>query len=155
MDLSLATVLDCAPTGCQVQPLDAPAPLFAHYSRLVVGRIRIQPGQLVALDRSGGAPEIVWRWFRGPVRMLADGFAVVDYRPYQAGSRCPLGVVRVPEHLLAAVAVGDEIFYNHAHDSSEGAIAAVVVDGRPADPGRIAADLFPAIEQVYAEAGGA
>jgi hypothetical protein len=151
MNLTRAIVAEATPDGCHIETLDGRA-LFARYSHLVLNRIKIRPRQLVAVDQASDGPQIVWRWFRGPVAMLADGYAVVDHRPHQARYRLPLGIVLVPEHLSDAVTVGAEVFYTtHEH----GAIAAVARDGRPADPGRIAADLFPAIEQVYAEEGGA
>jgi hypothetical protein len=46
--------------------------------------------------------------------------------------------------------VGVAPFYTYAV-----AIAVVAPGDRPADPARIAADFFPAIEQVYAEEGAA
>jgi hypothetical protein len=147
MNLTLAIVAEATPDGCHIETLDGRA-LFARYSRLVLNRIKIRPRQLVAVDEAPDGPQIVWRWFRGPVLLLADGYAVVDCRRFQPGFRYPMEIARVPEHLLDAVAVGEEAFYTHGE---EGAIAAAVQDGRPADPGRIAADLFPAIEQVYAE----
>jgi hypothetical protein len=147
MNLSLAIITEPTPEGCHIETIDGRA-LFARYSRLVLDRIKVRSQQLVVIDEAPGGPEIVWRWFRGPVLMLADGYAVVDHRPYQRGFRYPIGVTAVPDHLSDAVAVGDEVFYTTHED---GTIAAVVRDGRPADPARIAADLFPAIEQVYAE----
>jgi hypothetical protein len=150
MNLTLATVTATA-DDCQVVTLDG-RPLVARYSRLVRDRIKIRPRQLVAIDESPDGPQVVWRWFRGPVLMLADGYAVVDYRPYQPGFRYPIGVAAVPEHLSDSVTVGAEVFYSTHED---GAIIAVAHEGGLADPARIAADLFPAIEQVYAEEGGA
>lgn len=147
MILSLATVLSTSADGCQIATLDSRT-LSANYSRRVLNRIRIVPHQLVAIDSAPGVPEVVWRWFRGPVLMLVDGYAVVDYRVYQPGFRYPIGVARVPAHLRDLVAVGDEAFYT---TPEHGAIVSIVRDGRPHDPARIAADLFPAIEQVYAE----
>jgi hypothetical protein len=66
--------------------------LSARYSRRVLNRIRIVPRQLVAVDSAPGTPEVVWRWFGGPVLMLVDSYAVVDYRVYQPGFRYPIGV---------------------------------------------------------------
>lgn len=151
MNLTLAIVVETTPDGCHVESTDGRR-LFARYSRLVLNRVRVCARQLVAVDEAPATPEVAWRWFRGPVLMLADGYAVVDYRPYQPGFRYPLGVVAIPEHLGEAVAVGDEVFFTTHED---GAVAAVVREGRPADPARIAADLFPAIAQIYAERGGA
>jgi hypothetical protein len=151
MNLTLAIITETAPDGCHIETLDGRA-LFARYSHLVLNRIKIRPRQLVAVDEAPDGPQIVWRWFRGPVLMLADGYAVVDCRPYQPGFRYPIEVARVPEHLLGSVVIGAEVFYTHGED---GAIAAVVQSDRPADPARIAADLFPAIEQLYAEEAGA
>jgi hypothetical protein len=151
MNLSLATVLSVSPDGCQIETLDGRT-LSARYSSRVINRIRIVPRQLVAVDSAPDTPEVVWRWFRGPVLLLVDGYAVVDYRVYQPGFHYPISVALVPEHLRDLVAVGDEVFYTTHED---GAIAAVLRDGRPHDPAHIAADLFPAIEQVYAEGDSA
>ncbi len=151
MNLSLAIVTAVSPDGYQVETVDGRA-LLARLSQRALNRIRVVPHQLVAVDSAPATPEVVWRWFRGPVLMLADGYAVVDYRPYQPGFRYPIGVTQVPDHLRDLVAVGDEVFYT-THEN--GAIAALLRDGRPHDPARVAADLFPAIEQVYAEGDSA
>jgi hypothetical protein len=154
MNLTLAIVTAAAPDGFHVETLDGRA-LLARPSRRVQGRIRIVAHQLVVVDEAPAEPEVVWRWFRGPVLLIADGHAVVDYRPYQAGFRYPLGVVAVPAHLGDAVDVGSEVFYTHGEGGTPGAIAAVLRDGRPHDPAVIAVELFPAVEQLYAEEGGA
>ena len=109
MNLTLAIVTEAAPDGCHIETLDGRA-LFARYSHLVHSRIKIRPRQLVAIDEAPDGPQVVWRWFRGPVLLLADGYAVVDYRPYQPGFRYPIGVAAVPEHLSDSVTVGAEVF---------------------------------------------
>jgi hypothetical protein len=149
MNLSLAIVTAVAADGCHVETLDG-RPLVAGTAHLARNRVRVVASQLVALDSGPQGAEVVWRWFRGPVLMIVDGYAVVDYRPYQPGFRFPIGVAAIPEHLRDVVTVGAEVFFT-THEA--GAIAAVVREGGLVGVEQIAAELYPAIEQVFAERG--
>lgn len=150
MNLKFAVVTAARPNDCTLRWLDAPDELIARYSKAVHGRIRIVPRQLVAVDAATTPPSVMWRWFRGIVIYRRDAHVVVDNHIYQAGYRAPISVVRLPDILEVQVEVGDEVFYSL---DTHGAVIDVVGEDRqcPAHPARIAADLLPALAEVYAE----
>jgi hypothetical protein len=148
MKLELAIVLSAAPEGCRVQPLDGDRIIEAAYAAPVFGQIKIRPRQLVILDIGAAPPQVVWRWFRGPVVYRAAEQVVVDNRRHQPGYRDQISVVRVADVLETPLDVGDEVFYSLGED---GVVVDVAIDGRPAHPARLRADLFPALEDLYAE----
>jgi hypothetical protein len=148
MDLRLALVTAAGPADCTLRWLDAPGEHPAHYSPAVQGRIRVVPRQLVAVDTAGASPTVMWRWFRGVVILRRDDHVVVDNHVYQPGFRTPISVMRLPDVLEVDVPLGAEVFYSH---EPHGAVIDVVVDDAPAHPARLAADMFPAIADVYAE----
>jgi len=148
MNLTLAIVSQSSPSDCALQLLDRPGELHAGYGPAVRGRIRIVPGQLVAVDMAADRPSVMWRWFRGVVILRRDDHVVVDNHVFQPGFRIPISVARLPDILEVDVRVGDEVFYGAEPYC---AVIDVARDGRPAHPARIAADLFPAIADVYAE----
>lgn len=148
MDLQLAIVTDARPTGCTLRRLDTDEDLPARYSGAVQGRIRVLPRQLVAVDTATDPPTVMWRWFRGVVVYRRDDHVVVDHHVYQPGFRAPISVVRLPDILEVAVQIGDEVWYS---PEAAGVVIDTVSEGAPAHPARIAADLFPAIADIYAE----
>ena len=148
MNLRLALVTAARPTDCSLRWLDTPAEFLARYSPAVQGRIKIRPGQLVAVDHEADQPTVMWRWFRGLVVYRRADHIVVDNHVYQAGFRAPISVVRLPDQLEVAVHIGDEVFYS---PSDNGVAIDIVRDDAPAHPARLAADLFPGIAEVYAE----
>jgi hypothetical protein len=148
MNLRLAVVIAARPTDCTLRWIDQPEELPARYSAAVEGRIRICPGQLVAVDVDTAPPSVMWRWFRGVVIYRRDAYVVVDNHVYQPGLRFPISVVWLPDILEVEVQVGDVVFYGL---ETHGAVIDVVRDDRPAHPARVAADLFPVIADVYAE----
>lgn len=147
MHLRLALVTAARPSDCTLRWLDEPGELPARYSGAVQGRIRIVPGQLVAVD-TATEPTVVWRWFRGPVIYRRDDHVVVDNHVHQPGFRAPISVVRLPDILEDEVRLGDQVFYTLGE---HGAVIDTARGDRPAHPARIAADLFPAIVDMYAE----
>lgn len=148
MDLRLAMVLAAGPTGCTIRWLDEAGERPARYSQAMQGRIRIVPRQLVAVDTATSPPTVMWRWFRGVVILRRDDHVVVDNHVYQPGFRAPISVMRLPDVLEVDVPLGAEVFYTH---EPHGAVIDVVADDAPAHPARLAADMFPAIADVYAE----
>jgi hypothetical protein len=90
----------------------------------------------------------MWRWFRGVVFLRRDDHVVVDNHVYQPGFRIPITVLRLPEVLEVDVPLGAEVFYSY---EPHGAVIDVVVNDAPSHPARLAADMFPAIADVYAE----
>lgn len=148
MKLRLALVTAARPADCTIRWIDAPEELPAQYSAPMRGRIKLVPRQLVAADTTTTPPTVMWRWFRGVVILRRDTHVVVDHHVYQPGFRAPIGVARLPDILEVDVQVGQEVFYNL---DTHGAVIDVVRGDGPAHPARIAADLFPAIADVYAE----
>jgi len=62
-DLELAIVVDSSDTGCRVRSLGTTRCADAAYAQAMVEQhIVAQPGQLVAIDRSAGSPQIAYRW---------------------------------------------------------------------------------------------
>jgi hypothetical protein len=148
MDLRLALVTAARPSDCAIRWLDEPGEHPAHYSPEMEGRVRVAPGQLVAVDSAVASPTVMWRWFRGVVILCRDDYVVVDNHVYQPGFRIPISVLRIPDALEVDVPLGTEVFYGH---DPHGAVIDVVVGDMPAHPARVAADLFPAIADIYAE----
>lgn len=148
MHIRLALVSAARPTGCTVRLLGEQGPVEARYSPAVQGRVKVRPRQLVAVDMAAETPTVLWRWFRGVVVYRQGTHVVVDNRRYQPAYRHPISVARLPEELEVEPGIGDEVFYSLGVD---GVVIDGVADDGPAHPGRIAADLFPAIEDAYAE----
>ncbi len=148
MDLRLALVTAAGPNDCMLRWLDEPEERPARYSPAMQGRIRVVPRQLVAADQLTTPPTVMWRWFRGVVILRRADHVVVDNHVFQPGFRIPISVMRLPDVLETDVALGAEVFYSH---EPHGAVIDLVVDDGPAHPARLAADMFPAIAEVYAE----
>jgi hypothetical protein len=148
MNLRLAIVTAASPADCSLRWLDEAGEHPAHYSPAMQGRIRVVPRQLVAVDITPTTPSVMWRWFRGVVILRRDDYVVVDNHVYQPGFRIPFSVLRLPDVLEVDVPLGAEVFYSY---EPNGAVIDVVVGDAPAHPARLAADMFPAIADVYAE----
>lgn len=148
MDLRLAIVAAAGPADCTLRWLDEPGERPARYSPAMRGRVRVVPRQLVAVDTAAAAPTVMWRWFRGVVILRRGDYVVVDNEVYQPEFRIPISVARLPEVLEVDVPLGAEVFYSH---EPYGAVIDVVAGDGPAHPARLAADMFPAIADVYAE----
>jgi hypothetical protein len=148
VNLQLALVTTAQPTDCTLRRLDAPEEIRACYSEFMQGRIKIAPQQLVAVDAATAPPTVMWRWFRGVVVYRREDHVVVDNQVYQPGYRAPISVVRLPAILEVEVNVGDTVFYG---PEPHGAVIDIAHERGPAHPARIAADLFPAIAEIYAD----
>jgi len=149
MHLTLALVVAVMPHTCDIRWLDSNELTTAQIAPAMhEQRINIQPQQLVAVDRATTPAQIVWRWFRGRVDYQVDGYAVVNNHVYQAGARAPISIARVPDELDLTLAIGDEVFYSLGTD---GVVVDIAVDGSPLHAQRLGADLFPAIEEIYAD----
>ena len=90
MRLELATVISCSPSGCRVNPLSDDAAFETRYSALVQNRVKILPGQLVAVDVDPAVPEVAWRWYRARVVETGELAVIVQERER------PLSAARVP-----------------------------------------------------------
>ncbi len=140
MQLELALVQSCAPTGCRVQRRDGSV-IDAIYSPLVRDRIDIHPQQLVALDMAADPPQIVWRWVRARAHELTPSTVIVD-----DGRATLVELVRVAA-LDVAVAEGDDLWTCRTGGPPE--LHDRAVGGWPADPTRLLAYIRPVIEAIY------
>ncbi|HYF62922.1 MAG TPA: hypothetical protein VD886_08930 [Herpetosiphonaceae bacterium] len=149
MHLTLALLESVGPRSCDIRWLDGGALGRAQIAPAMHDqRIKLQPRQLVAVDTAAAPAQIVWRWLRGRVDYQVDGFVVVNNQLYQPGCRVPISVARVPDELGLSPAIGDEVFYTLGPD---GVVVDVAADGLPLHAQRLGADLFPAIEEIYAD----
>jgi hypothetical protein len=149
MRLALAVVVAVMPHTCDIRWLDSDEITTAQIAPAMhEHRIKLRPRQLVAVDMAAAPAQIVWRWFRGRVDYQMDGYVVVNNHVYQAGFRVPISVARVPAELGLALAIGDEVFYSL---DTDGVVVDIAVDGSPLHAQRLGADLFPAIEEIYAD----
>ena len=81
MELTLAIVESCTDDGCRVKILEDDSSIETNFSAPVRDhRIRIRPGQLVAVDTSKEIPETVWRWVRTTVQGFAGDRVLVGNR---------------------------------------------------------------------------
>ena len=144
-ELSLAVARRCGPDGCDVEALLGGATYLAGYSAAVRDRIRVRPGDLVAVDPAG--PHIVWRWWSGTVEAVAtDGTASVSRavtRPSADGSTRATFDVELPSDLVSGVEVGEIVWFGAEDDGDRKVVVAVV---GPEAEARAAA-RFPAIRQ--------
>ena len=139
MRLELATVISCGPDGCLVTPLaDGPA-IETRYSDLVKDRVKIRPGQLVAIDQDPPVPEIAWRWY--PARVVDAGEVVVTLQERER----QLNAARVPG-LDISPRVGDTLLVTGMAGTWE--IHDRVVDGRPVDPSQMSEKILPRVAKV-------
>ena len=141
MKLKLAIVRSCNDVGCTVAPLDNDSPIEVNYSRLVQNRIKIRPGQMVALNIEGNPPEIVWRWIRAAVIDLKPDVIVIDDKQ---GHPAQVNLVNELPLTLSEV---DEVWACGTGSNFE--IHAMIVDGKPTKPNRLLKYITPIIEEIY------
>ena len=146
IELTLAVARACRPDGCDVAPLGGGdvEVLTADYSDAVRDRIKVRPGDLVAVDPTG--PTVVWRWWSGRVE-AADGDGrtiVVSRNVNQASPEDPRRrsmEVEVPDDLAGTIGPGEEVWFGTEEDRK-----VVVAVAGPEAASRAAAK-FPAIRQ--------
>ncbi len=144
MQLELATVISCGPSGCLVTPLAAGPAFETRYSALVQDRVKIRPGQLVAVDMQPEVPEVAWRWYQARVVDPDDTLVIVQERERQ------LAAAQVPG-LETDSSAGDFLWITgmdgvwELHDR--------VVEGKPAQPSRLREKVFPRIEALLSQSG--
>jgi len=136
MQFELATVISCGPNGCRVAPVSGGQEFETRYSVLVQDRVKIRPGQLVAVDMEPALPEVAWRWYRARVVEPGERLVIVEERERR------LSAARVPG-LETSDSVGDEIWVTGMEGSWE--LHDRVVDGKPANPARLREKVFPRI----------
>lgn len=154
VDLVLAVARSCGPDGCEVEPLGGGGLRTAGYSDAIRDRIRVRPGDLVAIEGSG--PTIAWRWWSGTVEATPDdgtnpndGTIPNDgkirvsrpvTRPAPGDAGRASFAVELPAD-LAGVDVGETVWFG----TEEGRHVVVAVAGHEAETR--ASARFPAIRQ--------
>jgi hypothetical protein len=142
MQLELATVISCTPDGCRVTPV-ADGPAFeTRYSALVQDRVKIRPGQLVAVDMEPPVPEVAWRWYQAQVVEPGADLVIVAERERQ------LNAARVPG-LETTAGAGDVLWVTGMEGVWE--LHDRVAAGKPAHPARLRERVFPRIEALLAK----
>ena len=155
MNLELAVAETCGPTSCTVRYVDTSASVQARYSARVQNRVKVRPGDLVAVDRGVAPPEIVWRWWHGTVERVEGGRAFVSRNITQQAPGDPRRAtvaVGLSEGLAGGVAPGDTVFFE---GQDEKLAVAVARGGVPADPARLRVARFPQIVSAYEGSTGA
>ena len=143
MKLTLAIALECFPTECRVQLLEDSAPITVHYSAPVQARLKIYPGQLVALDTNPATPEVVYRWHYVKVAQLkGDKVLITDHRGQL------IELISAPG-LPVAPQVGDWVFVTLGGSVDQSEVFDIAIDGRPVHPAYLSNYAFPKIEQFY------
>lgn len=142
MQFELAIVITCDPDGCRVIPVDGDLSIKTRYSALVQDRVKIRPGQLVAVDMEPAVPEVAWRWYRAQIVEPGVHLVIVQERERQ------LTAARVPG-LVTGDSVGDEVWVTGMEGVWE--LHDRVVDGNPSDPSRLREKIFPRIASLLAE----
>jgi hypothetical protein len=78
--LDLAIVISCSENGCRVRPANSQETLDTVYSAPILNRVKIHPGQLVAINLQTNQPEILWRWYRMVITSVGPEDLVLDDR---------------------------------------------------------------------------
>lgn len=138
MQLELATVISCSPTGCRVKPLDGSPEYETNYSALVLGRVRIYPGQLVAVDMSPAVPEIAWRWHKVTIVEAHEDQVLVQDRERQ------MPALRIPG-METDAHPGDEVWVTGMAGAQSWELHDRVVGGQPTNPARLREVVLPRI----------
>ena len=128
---TLAVARACRLDGCDVEPLAGGEVFPAAYSEPMVNRIKVRPGDLVAIDPTAeGGPAVVWRWWSGTVEVVAAGGGTVTVSR-RVTRRAPddperrSGEVAVPEELVGTIEAGETVWFG----SEDGTKVVVAVQG--------------------------
>lgn len=147
--LDLAIVISCNESGCQVRPADSQEILETVYAAPVLNRVKIRPGQLVAINLQAGPPEIVWRWYR--MKITSVGAGTEDLGVDDRGVR-QLVAKRAPGFDSALVA-GDWVWVGGiGYDQGWEAIDQVSPEGGLSQPERVRQLVFPPVLGFYNQA---
>jgi hypothetical protein len=150
MKLELAVAETCLTSGCHVRLMRAGGSIQAAYSASVQDKIKVRPGDLVAVDTDGTTPEVVWRWWAGTVERVSAGTAVVSRNVTQSGPEHPRRAsseLPLSPEVEGFVAAGDTVFYGSA-------IVAVARQGVPERAEQLAQRLLPVVVDALAGSGG-
>ena len=154
MQIDLAIAVACEPAACRVRPIGGGADLDARYGAKVKDRIKVRPGDLVAVDTESQPPKVLYRWWHGTVEAVnGDQVTVVrnvsQARPEDPRRASMTGQLGGP--LLGQVQSGDTVFFG-----GEGhRILDVARQGNPAHPERLREELLPEVRLAYSGTAGA
>ena len=146
MQLELAVAETCDPTTCRVRALNGTR-TTARYAAPVQDKVKVRPGDLVALNRGAEPPEVVWRWWHGTVERVEGERALVSRNVTQRQVGDPRRATMdaaLPPELAGDVRAGDTVYFG----GEEKRVLDVARGGVPAHPERLAG-AFPAIVDAY------
>ena len=152
MELSLGVAEACGSVTCDIRLVEGGGRLAARYGERVQDRIKVRPGDLVAVDRGVEPPAVVWRWWHGTVERLEGDRAAVSRnhtQPTPAHARRLTEEMPVALALVGRLRAGDTVFFNR-----EAGVLDTAQAGLPAHPDRLVA-LLPSVAAAYERASGA
>ncbi len=138
LNLKLAVAETCGLDRCQVKMVDDGRSITARYSARMLNRMKIYPGQLVAVDTDLAEPEIAWRWHRGRVIAAPEGISLED----PGGHRYPAVAAA---WLETAVTAGDEVFFTGFDMDRPMEIHAKIDHNLPTHADQIQRQVFPRV----------
>jgi hypothetical protein len=152
MQLELAIATVCEPSRCRTIAIDGSGPIDTVYGAKVLNRIKVRPGDLVAVDLAQSPPAVVWRWWHGTVRTV-DGESVAVERAVtiRAPGDTETTVLHaaLPNALRGQVAAGDTVFF-YGHGGAEGTtVIDVASESVPVHPERLQSELLPGVVAAY------
>jgi hypothetical protein len=151
MELSLAVAEACGPTTCEIRLVEGGGRQTACYGERVQDRIKVRPGDLVAVDRSVEPPAVVWRWWHGRIERLEGDRAAVSRnhnQPTPEHPRRATAELPVAPELVGRLETGDTVYFDR-----EAGVLDVARSGVPAHPDRLAA-LLPSVAAAYERDAG-
>ncbi len=151
MQLGLAVATACEPSRCRVNIVGQHREIDAAYGARVLNRIKVRPGDLVALDLAADPPEVVWRWWHGTVRSVSPDGVLIERRvtmhePRDAETATLLA--RLSDALRDRVGVGDVVYFV-GHRGEDTAIVGVAGAAGPEDPMKLGDALLPGVAAAY------
>jgi hypothetical protein len=143
LKLTLAVAETCGPESCQVRMVDDGRSITARYSALVLNRLKIRPGQLVAIDLDPAEPEVAWRWHQARVlETTPTGARIMDPGGHQ------FDAIQVPG-LETSLTAGDEIWVTGFEETFE--IHAKIINGEPERADRVKALVLPRVVEALSK----
>lgn len=143
MELTLATVEVTSDLGCSVRLFDTNQLIEAHYAQLMLNySIRVQVGDLVAVNMAPEPHQIVFRWERAVVASVDGDNVLIDDGIQRTRS------VRLNGALEQPLASGDAVYVG-----GDMLVDRVGAEKRPADLARFRSHHLPAIEEMYRQIG--
>lgn len=146
MQLELAIARSCSPQALRVRIAGAPDDIDAVYGPRVLDRIKIRPGDLIAVDLSANPPEAVWRWWHGEVGAIDGAEATVRRKITAADDGIATATVRVLiDGDAGACSPGDTVYFA----GHPGPVVAVAEGTGVRDADAVAARLVPGVLAAY------